>query len=352
MKTKILLLASFTFITKIEAQISFLHTDLPSIGDSVFQIADTVSQPSLGNAGANQTWDFSTLVNNGQDTIVFANAASTPYASSFPTANVAVNQDGGYVYFNNSSTELGMLGAVGDPGFGIIAELRENPTNVFAQFPMNYADAYSNNHVELAIVPDLFGIPNVDSIKYENTVTSQVSVDAWGEVTTPEGTFSSLRQKETITSTAKIYGKNNQLNTWVLIQTNPTVHTNTYKWWSNQPGTGFPVVEIIFDIDLNKITSITYLNVNGGIVSLNTQVADNKVVSVYPNPTTDQLFVKGLKEKSSLSITDLTGKVVLTKMVNSNESLDVRFLSAGTYFYTISDLTGNVIATEKISIQK
>ena len=54
------LLGSNTF-----AQITVTDTDLIGVGDIIYQANDTLPGSTItpGNAGANQTWDFSTTLN-------------------------------------------------------------------------------------------------------------------------------------------------------------------------------------------------------------------------------------------------------------------------------------------------
>lgn len=58
----------------------------------------------------------------------------------------------------------------------------------------------------------------------------------------------------------------------------------------------------------------------------------NTTVRLYPNPANDVLRIDGIREFSSVTITDLSGKSLL---VSENQLMDVRSLAAGTYFAVI-----------------
>ena len=79
--------------------------------------------------------------------------------------------------------------------------------------------------------------------------------------------------------------------------------------------------------------------------SLNNESGKDKI-SVYPNPSSDKLFVTGLKggvkEFTGLSVYDISGRVVMTRKItssaNANSVVDISALQQGTYFIK---LTGN-----------
>lgn len=82
--------------------------------------------------------------------------------------------------------------------------------------------------------------------------------------------------------------------------------------------------------------------------SLNTSSFDKASISIYPNPTSDELFVKNENniELSSIKITDLTGKTVAYQNSQLN-SINISNLSKGMYFVTIKEKNGS-ISTSKI----
>jgi len=63
MKTKLFTIALALASMNISAQVTVTDTDLMTVGDIIYEAYDTVPAPSisLGNAGPNQTWDFSAL---------------------------------------------------------------------------------------------------------------------------------------------------------------------------------------------------------------------------------------------------------------------------------------------------
>ncbi len=113
--------------------------------------------------------------------------------------------------------------------------------------------------------------------------------------------------------------------------------------WVDKFGTIF-----IADIDNNRIRKI--YNPKLGINLLST---DNKV-SVYPNPADNEITIEYSfrnKQDAILQITDIAGRVVITKTLQSNkqkEEIDIHAFSQGLYLYKVTqnDLpisTGKII---------
>lgn len=77
----------------------------------------------------------------------------------------------------------------------------------------------------------------------------------------------------------------------------------------------------------------------------------HSVLSVYPNPASDKLFIRDSENTRSLSVkmTNLLGQEVMYKMLNNNESeLDILHLDNGVYLLRIYDEHGFIIHSEKL----
>jgi len=86
---------------------------------------------------------------------------------------------------------------------------------------------------------------------------------------------------------------------------------------------------------------ITFVN---GVGIANTPLG--KAISIYPNPTTGLLYVKSPVDVS-LSLRDVTGKVVATGTDKSN--IDLVNLADGMYLLFITDKAGQLVRAEKIT---
>ncbi|MCX6231926.1 MAG: DUF4465 domain-containing protein [Bacteroidetes bacterium] len=77
-------------------------------------------------------------------------------------------------------------------------------------------------------------------------------------------------------------------------------------------------------------------NFNGSVVSV--KETSDKTVSIYPNPCSDYLHINLIMDNNStkLSLTDISGKEVLSKFITSDEiDMDLSSLSKGIYFVKI-----------------
>ena len=81
---------------------------------------------------------------------------------------------------------------------------------------------------------------------------------------------------------------------------------------------------------------------------------DERTVKLFPNPSNDIITIT-LDQHSNgqIILTDILGKVVLSKSFTSNEvQLNLKILaSKGTYFAKVLDFAGNVIAIKKLIYQ-
>lgn len=82
-------------------------------------------------------------------------------------------------------------------------------------------------------------------------------------------------------------------------------------------------------------------------------------LTAYPNPATDYVTfdyrLPEYLESTQLSITDVTGKVIHTKILTGYEGQylwDTRPIKNGFYFYVLKNDNGEIIISGKLSIAK
>lgn len=132
---------------------------------------------SAGSAGANQTWDFSTLTALPDTTTEWMlSPSSTTNGSLFPTANqVEKYSDGRFVYVNKTATENYLVGFI-DTTSIYPATRYPNPM-IFATRPLNYG----------TIVTDTFTMAGSSAI---GIIT--INPDAYGTLILPNGTHNNV----------------------------------------------------------------------------------------------------------------------------------------------------------------
>lgn len=246
MKKKLLIILSlFIVILNASAQIIITTADMPTPTTVIYQAKDTVPTISIGNAGVNQTWNLTGLVQHTFDTSTVMPYSSIPNAV-FSSANFAVKQGSQnfYGYLLNTSTSLTFLGGSG------LVDIQGTPTSInqintpaelLFKFPTSYDSSFTNNYSSNAKFfygQTVQGI-TVDSIQQKSDIQKTFTVDGWGTLTTPlaGGPFNVLRSKETkithdtTTAYISIFGS------WTIVPGGVTSDsTVTYSWWANGIG--------------------------------------------------------------------------------------------------------------------
>ncbi len=116
------------------------------------------------------------------------------------------------------------------------------------------------------------------------------------------------------------------------------VYYNITGGWAQSPYPGSLMMRPVF----GPATDFT---------GINTISKNDQQFTVYPNPASDKLFLKSNKattEKTSYSIIDVSGRVLLTDALVNTESIDISMLSNGIYFISIS--TPTKTATQKFVV--
>jgi hypothetical protein len=74
-----------------------------------------------------------------------------------------------------------------------------------------------------------------------------------------------------------------------------------------------------------------------------TEVETSKLIVLYPNPVEDAFKVIGIDGQVTISLTNLNGKVVLTKVISADEKVSVTNLSSGIYLVKIIISNGTIL---------
>jgi len=234
------IIISFTLSFQLYSQITITDVDFGNIGDTVLYANDTVAPNNMSVGGTgNQTWDFSTLQLDVYDTLFFVDPANTPFGTFFPNSNLALKDSSQVIYTKKNAQNLVSQGFAGDPfnlGQDIWMKFANDMT--LANFPANYNDNFQDTVLVDMTLPDTFAYM-FDSIRFKRVSFNNTDIDAWGDVTTPAGTFSSLRFFRTEDQYDTVWTKT--FNVWVVAQTaNQTIYN--YSWYANNEK--YPVLEM------------------------------------------------------------------------------------------------------------
>lgn len=148
----------------------------------VFQHCET-ENVSVGNSGANQVWDFSSLKTKESETTTerMVLPQSTKYGELFPQANLVEEySDGRLVYMLKTEDENHLLGFVDTTNN---MTLKYNDPMLFAKRPLKYGDT----------ITDLFTTEyTVRGLDFKGQGTVTIIADGYGKLVLPNGTYENV----------------------------------------------------------------------------------------------------------------------------------------------------------------
>lgn len=246
---KLIFLFCILLAVGVYAQPTIGSTNMPQNGDTLrYSIAlpSPAVLMSYNATGANQNWLFNTLQPNRQVLADYIASSQTPYNVSNRTAELitdtlnlgAASVYDVYDFYNNSSAEFALdyrgfsfpnPVPIGPPT--LTQSVQFNDKDEIYQFPLNYLDRDSSTF-DFQYTNNLAGL-------YIRTSGYRINeVEAWGNITTPYGTFVCIKVKTDIVSydTASFGTTNFGINS----------HQREYKWLS--PQLRFPVANLIGNV--------------------------------------------------------------------------------------------------------
>ncbi|MCB0764131.1 MAG: hypothetical protein R2815_12135 [Flavobacteriales bacterium] len=268
------------------AQITFEFEDFPVAGDVIERYRDTLITFGPGGGGTGQTWDFSDA--DPMETIIttVSTPASTPYAAAFASSDLAMTTDGtSFLFFNAGPGTVIATGAAGDfLDDGQLLTVPFAPTLTGHQFPRVYGDHFTDTY---ALAVDANGAAfGVNMVRLHHRGEVHDTTDAYGEITTPIGTYDALRVRSTEYSTDSIWIRLFSFTPWTFLQAVRDTNT-TYSWLAKE--TKLPVAEMTLD-SLGAPASFTYSAIPPALVT-HTPVRRDHGAHIGPIPASTQLTV-------------------------------------------------------------
>ena len=201
------LLLGFLFCANAQSPITLTYTDMPQAGFNPSTAKDTpTTSVNYGSAGANQVYDFSHLTNTLTQSATYA-APTSPQHTAYPTCNLTVQASGSsaFLMLDTSTTKYQIVGAQGTV-FGVFTNAHFSPIEDVYHFPTTYQSAFHSNwgfYQAFTGTQVGQGFP-VDSVREIYTDHFSETVDGWGKVITPLGSYRGLRIKRIDTTVAEI----------------------------------------------------------------------------------------------------------------------------------------------------
>ncbi len=363
MKKNLLTLIGLFLIFPAAAQITVTSDHIVGAGATVVQGIDTITPLTPGGGGANQSWDFTSVVVQDYDTMWFMLPEETPYPSAYPSANLAaeIYQEEMFVFFNSNTQEMALLGGAWIEESTIppvIAPI--TPKSVIAAWPMDYLDNYTESYVQEFKFPTPLPL-SMDSIWIKFYTDKTTVVDAWGTITTPLGTYEALRVRENTSDKDSIWAY--MRGGWTLVEAESKIDEN-YSWWTNDPDIGFPIVELNIDTGTGLPDDIFFL-LHEPVYGIGEPAVAGSVMAIFPNPALDHLTIRYRVPDPSTTLGTGSGYRMIDlysiegrkirELVNEEMpagthemEIDVSDLPAGVYFIRVQ--AGSEIAVRKLIV--
>ena len=326
-----IIVAVYLISLAITAQPVITHNgNAPQIGETYHLAGDNGSYDP-GPAGANQNWDFSDITPTFSTSSTAVTPESTPYASEFPEATIAFAQEGNetFIYSQISTSAMMNVGLGNDPGSGgdILIIHYTDPVKLM-KYPFAYSDTYTDSYYTSYSL--------MEGMLTHEWGNITVTADAWGNVSTPEGTFNALRVKSERIYTDSIWVSGIFISAITYTQTD-------YQWYTSTSHA--PVMSVSISGDGSTASYRT---------DAATAIGENQLpdvqVNIFPNPVTDRLTIQTDKKIKSIRLLSVNGQLINEVPVTSPESqqtINFNRYPKGIYFIELGFDKG-VTVTRKV----
>jgi hypothetical protein len=309
---------------------------MPSSGDTLrYSNARLSSIGSYTQTGTNFSWNFSTLDPTGQGVRQYKTGLQTPYAFFFYGLNEygekiadTVGQNPFYFtnYYNFYKKQTSPSAYVAD-GVGLTYNSIPVPSyysdkDELYNFPLTYPK-YDSTSFKFATASNT-QVP----VKYSKTGYRVTLVDGWGTVTTPYGTANCIRLITTQYSMDSIktqFGSfgfpNNQRN---------------YQWMTLNSKIPFLEINGAYNNGNFTVAQARYRDSARTIVGM-PEYNNNELVSIYPNPVSEQLFLSvPVTGNTLIEVYNISGVLVETEVIEAGRGAStVKTSGLATGVYTI-----------------
>ena len=317
----------------VSAQITITNSVFPVVGDTLHYIfgnqAGAINQ-IFTPPGGGQAWNLSGLQPAQTWNQVMKNPATGTAGGSFPGASVLYNplNSASQVYLQVTGTQVLDMGYFGlDPlGLGLNLLFDKVPNLEESWAPVNFFDIHqSTSNVLTAfdapIAPPILLnlVPTADSFRIRVTYQRISTIDAYGTMTIPGGTFDVLRKKRTEYKSMAVDVKVAPLG-WIDISTIGgqqllplgTDTITTFHFLNNVSKEAIAVCTL--NTAQNLVTGVQYKAV-APPVGTDDVASEQEHFSLYPNPAQHSVTLQWeLPEAADVRIvvSDMTGRQLHT----------------------------------------
>ena len=346
MLTRIFIYIFIAVHTVLYAQITINSSDILSLigQEHSYELADDDEiVVNVGSPGENQTWDFTSIVASGNFIQKYLNPAGNTYSEGFPESNFLLFSDFSfsdtviniYSYLKVSpdllTTEGTILEFLEPEEEPFIVEVTDNDS---IPLPLTYGASWSSKEIEI----DDLG----EGSFFISELISQKTVDGWGTVILPSGSYQALRVREDMIDKFTYL-----VNDQVLFSDSST--SIAYQWMSKETlilvnvesmeDESDPNFTIAQDFQRLKSITTSISGKNADLIASEFQLYQN-----YPNPfnpITNISFDLARAGMVELTVYDSNGRYIAT-LLNGYQNAgrytlpwDASGLASGVYYYQL-----------------
>jgi hypothetical protein len=343
-----------------QGQIVFDQDDYPRPGISLKYYQGWSDSINFSADGPNKTFDFSNIIMGIEDTVqyVFMDPSNTGFGSHHPNATVAYKSEtqrdsatGDVVlefwqFIEVSSFESKYTGITARLDTGVL--FSNNPPTGLVEVHTSYDTAMqylSRDWQYGAFVPrDGFWRATIGPLVHGEHTEREVHVDCWGTFKNPWNEFNAMRFE--VTEYISMYDSvNGQLD-------DASIDSNYYyEYWVE--GLGHYIARAYTDQTHSNLWLFEIADQRNpvGIAESSTNESD---FSIYPNPTSDILYLNYSGNATHYQIFDIEGRMLMQSKLPSGDlqgySIDVSALEAGTYAFVLME-SGRINRVFKVLIE-
>ncbi|MCB9285382.1 MAG: T9SS type A sorting domain-containing protein [Lewinellaceae bacterium] len=331
-------LLAWGFIHPVAAQITITNSVFPVVGDTLHYLFG--NQPGAINQiftppGGDQVWDLSNLQPDQAWNPVMQDPQTGSASGSFPAASVLFNplNSSSEVYEQVTGNQVLDLGYFGEDqlGLGLNLLFVKTPALEVSWAPVNFFDIKQSSSNVLtgfaasSAPPILLNlVPTADSFRIRITYQQISTIDAWGTLAIPNGTFEVLRKKQTLYKSAAVDVKVQPLG-WIDISTIGgqqllplgTDTITTFHFLNNMSKEAIAICKL--NTAQNTVTGVQYKDMPPPTAAF--APVSNKALSTYPNPVENVLNVHlatGEQATYRLRLITLHGNAVLEQTIQAS----------------------------------
>jgi len=324
---KLIIVSSFLLLkgSGCFSQITISESDFSIPGDTVriSVSGQTINDPVLTGSGI--TWDYSALTATSQFLREFTSIGFSPvqftfgvlapqdYQASYfiPENTLPVDQLNGFLPVSLSdprSYQKSTIDSITKVGFsikvsGIDVAFKSDTIETKYKFPMVFQQTFDTRgytFIDLSPAADF-------KIKQQRSITS--TVDGFGQLILPFGTFDVLRLKREISEIDSIYQTFFGTGTWIGT---PPTQTIEYEWIGQN---NKEVLLKIVVANANGSSQIRTIEYQDNYLGLDAGLIENELnATIFPNPTNEGIQVNSASILTKITLLDSKGSI-LAQMV-------------------------------------